>query len=176
MTLVVIAGVLFLMNKKGEKTEYSFDALFKKYANLFGLDWLMLKAICMNESSLGTHPSVVEGLRNPSNIEGSKSSDGKSWGIMQVTIPTARDYDPQATAEKLNNPEYSVRLAAQHIAWLNLRFEASNPRRTEWIVKSYNQGVGNTFKEMRGEISGYANEYFERFKRNYKKLKDGGGV
>lgn len=171
MMLLVIGGILYMQKPSGEKIAVDFDALFKKYAAQFGVDWLVLKAICMNESSLGTHPSVVEGMRNPSNIQGSKSLDGKSWGIMQLTLPTARDFDKSATEEKLNNPEYSVRLAAQFVAWLSLRFSATDPRRTEWIVKSYNQGIGNTGKEMRGEVKGYAQEYFDRFVRNYNKAK-----
>ncbi|MFN3453525.1 MAG: transglycosylase SLT domain-containing protein [Pseudobdellovibrio sp.] len=171
MIFVVIAGVLFLMNtKSGVKTSVDFDVLFKKYASQYGLDWKMLKAICMNESSLGTHPSVVRGMNNPSDIEGSKSSDGKSWGIMQVTVTTARDFDSSATAEKLNNPEYSVRVASMFLQWVSARFKTTDPQRVEWIVKSYNQGVGNTQKEMSGSIAGYASEYWERYKRNYSKI------
>lgn len=170
MIFLTVAGVLFLMNvKDGQKTAFNLDALFKKYAAQYGLDWLMLKAICANESSLGTHPSVVIGLNYPYDIEASKSSDGKSWGIMQVTIPTAQDFDKTASALKLNDPEYSVRIAAQFIAWLSLRYKTTDPRRNEWIVKSYNQGAGNTAKEINGKISGYAGEYWTRYQRNYKK-------
>lgn len=172
MSLVIIGGVLFLLNTKtGVKSAFDFDSMFKRYANQYGLDWLMLKAICMNESSLGTHPSVVKGMNNPSDINASKSSDGKSWGIMQMTIPTAKDFDQSATAEKLNNPEYSVRLAAQFIAWLTVRFKVTDPQRNEWIVKSYNQGAGNTYKEISGETKGYATEYWQRYQRNYAKAR-----
>ena len=170
MIFLTIAGVLFLMNvKDGKKSAYGLDAIFKKYAAQYGLDWLMLKSICANESSLGTHPSVVIGLNYPYDIEASKSSDGKSWGIMQVTIPTAQDFDISATPMKLNDPEYSVKIAAQFIAWLSIRYKTTDPRRNEWIVKSYNQGVGNTAKEISGQISGYAGEYWSRYQRNYTK-------
>jgi membrane-bound lytic murein transglycosylase MltF len=173
----IIGGALYMANKVSKTVakvnNATFDQAFKKYAAQYGLDWKMLKAICMNESSLGAAKSVAEGLRNPSNIKGSTSSDGKSWGIMQLTIPTARDFDSNATEEKLNNPEYSVKLASQFIAWITQQFPSSDTRYTEWVVKSYNQGRGNTAKERRGEIAGYAGEYWERYKRNYALIKEG---
>ena len=95
-----------------------FDALFKKYGKLYMVDWQMLKAIAMNESSLGSVKSVAHGIMYPSDIEASKSQDGKSWGLMQVTLTTARDLDPTASAEKLNTPEYSIKLAAQYLGTL----------------------------------------------------------
>lgn len=181
MTFAIVAGVLYLVSSQGtvkanqENIFTVFDPLFAKWAKGYGLDHKMLKAICMNESGLGVvsggiEKSVARGLANPKDIEGSKSSDGKSWGIMQVTIPTAQDYDSGATPEKLNNPEYSIKIAAQYIAWLTLQFPSSEPRYTEWIVKSYNQGRGNTAKERRGEIAGYAGDYWLRYQRHYAKL------
>lgn len=146
-----------------------FDALFKKYGAVNNVDWLVLKAIAMNESSLGSVKSVALGLVNPSDIEGSKSQDGLSWGLMQVTVTTAKDLDPSATAQKLNDPEYSVRLAAQYLGRLQKRFNMLETRWLEWVVKSYNQGPGNTDKERKGLIDGYANEYWARFERNYER-------
>ena len=175
--LIVIGSVLYMAsnNEKVAVTNDSFtrfDDSFKRCASLFNIDWLILKAICMNESSLGLHPSVAHGLIHPTDIQGSISEDGKSWGLMQFTIPTARDFDKGATEEKLNNADYSIRLGAQFVAWLYARFPVTDPRRTEWVIKSYNQGIGNTNKERNGLIAGYAQEYFERFKRNYKTAKE----
>jgi len=172
MTFILIGSILYMMNKGVQTpvTANTFDPLFKAEAAKYGLNWKMLKAIAMNESSLGTHPSVARGLAFPSDVDGSKSDDGKSWGIMQVTVPTARDFDPTATAEKLNNPAYSIKIAAQYLAWVLLQFK-DDPR-LEWIVKSYNQGVGNTKKERAGAIKGYANEYWSRYQRNFEKIKN----
>ena len=179
MTFVIVAGVLYLMiDGQAVPAEASlwtaFDPLFQRYAKQYGLDWKMLKAIAMNESGLSPagwiEGSVARGLANPADVAGSKSSDGKSWGLMQVILPTAKDFDSSATAEKLNNPEYAVRIAAQFIAWLTLQFPSSEARYTEWIVKSYNQGRGNTAKERRGEIAGYAGVYWDRYLRNYAKI------
>lgn len=181
ISFAIVAGVLYLVsNGASIKADSSnifrvFDPLFQKWAKNYGLDWKMLKAICMNESGLGVvasglEKSVARGLVNPKDVEGSKSSDGKSWGLMQVTIPTAKDYDSKATPEKLNDPEYSIKIAAQYVAWLTLQFPKSEPRYTEWIVKSYNQGRGNSAKERRGEIAGYAEIYWDRYQRNYARL------
>lgn len=144
------------------------DALFKRYG---GDDWPVLKAICMNESSLGDAPSVAHGLLYPSDIDASKSSDGKSWGLMQMTIPTARDYDKNANPVLLNNPEYSVRLAASFLRSLRRQFDE-----LEFVVKSYNQGAGNSRKELNGDIDGYANEYWARFERNRKIILNKQGI
>lgn len=177
----LIAGaVIFVMGTLGKNKvedaviassdEFTlYDPLFRKYG---GAGWARLKAICMNESSLGRHPKVARGIENPSDIEGSKSEDGKSWGLMQMTIPTARDYDSTATEVKLNDPEYSIRLASKFVASLERQF----PGNEEFIVKSYNQGAGNSRKEMRGAIQGYAQEYWERYQRNRRVIFDKQGV
>lgn len=149
-----------------------YDSLFKKYAARDGLDWTWLKAIAMNESSLGRAKSVMIGEKNPNDTEGSKSFDGLSWGLMQVTLNTGRDYDKTITPQKLNNAEYSVDIASRFLKSLTKQFPTPDARYIEWIIKSYNQGAGNTNKERSGRIKGYAQEYWERFQRNLKRVND----
>jgi len=149
-----------------------FDSLFKKYGNEYDVDWKWLKAIALNESSLGAEKSVARGLEVPSDVEGSKSSDGLSWGLMQVTVKTAQGLDKTASPEKLNDPDFSIRLAAQYLSSLGDYFTLSDTRRTEWIVKSYNQGPGNSLKEKKGLIAGYAQEYWNRFQRNLTRVEE----
>jgi len=182
--LAALAGVAYAA-KKQDVDEYvdevvtenvsdywtRFDSLFSKYGAKYGVDPKILKAISLNESNLGRHPSVARGLENPIDVDGSTSSDGKSWGLMQVTVVTARDYDALASPEKLNSPEYSVDLASRLLRDLQKRFETADPRYLEWVVKSYNQGAGNTNKERRGVSSGFAQEYWERFQRNFERVK-----
>lgn len=174
--LGALGVALFFINKKAGAVSVidpanwtRFDYLFKRYGTLYGVPWTHLKAIAMNESSLGAAKSVAIGLSNPNNVTDSKSSDGKSWGLMQVTITTARGLDPSATEVKLNNPDYSVRLAAQYVSQLRKMFSYSDPRFLEYVIKSYNQGPGNTKNEIKTG-KGYANEYWERFKRNLAKV------
>lgn len=116
-----------------------FDGLFKKYGRSYSIPWRWLKAIALNESNLGRAKSVVRGFAVPSDIEGSKSSDGKSWGLMQTTIPTSRDFESSVTAIDLNNPETSVRIAAKYIKTLINRFGIADK---ESIVRAYNGGPG----------------------------------
>lgn len=150
-------------------TAPTYDNLFVQYASRFGLDWKMVKAICVVESSLGEAPSVRRGLASPSDIEASASYDGLSWGLMQVTIPTARDFDQTATAEKLNNPEYSVKIACQYLAFLKRTFSGYE-RANEYVVKSYNQGQGNTLKEISGKGGHFADGYYLKYMNAYSNI------
>lgn len=143
----------------------TYDSLFQKAGAKYAVPWLMLKRICMIESSIGRAASVKRGLENPYDVEGSKSFDGKSWGIMQVTLTTAKDLDPSASVERLNNPAYSVDLAAKYLAWLMTRFPRTDSRFEEWVVKSYNQGPGNTAKERAGSGTDYAGQYWAKYKK-----------
>jgi soluble lytic murein transglycosylase-like protein len=92
---------------------------------------------------------------------------------MQMTLPTAGDYDPSVTPMKLNDPEYSIKLSAQFVASLMKQFAKTDTRYLEWIIKSYNQGAGNTKKEIAGTSTGFAQEYWDRFQRNLTRVKDG---
>ena len=115
-----------------------FDDLFKKYGGQFGVPWKWLKAICMNESSLGKAKSVAVGLSNPNDIKNSVSSDGLSWGLMQVTLTTARALEGSViTAVYLNDPENSVRLAAKVCAENIERFGIDD---RESVIRAYNGG------------------------------------
>lgn len=177
----ILAGAIYSKNRIVEEVDTmeaksnwtKFDALFKKYGTKYGVDWQFLKAIALNESSLGTAKSVARGFENPYDIEGSKSYDGLSWGLMQVTVKTARDLDPFATEIKLNNADYSIDLAAKYLARLQAMFLRDDPRWLEWTIKSYNQGPGNSKKERDGKIQGYAEEYWQRFQRNLNRVKEG---
>lgn len=160
------------VNSTLNKNWTKFDAIFEKYGRIYGVPASWLKAIALNESRLGLEKSVARGLAAASDIEGSKSSDGLSWGLMQVTIKTARTMDPAATPEKLNNAEYSVNLAARYLKELTLMFSRIESRYTEWVIKSYNQGPGNTRKERAGTSDGFAHEYWDRFQRNLKLVEE----
>lgn len=179
MILLVVAGGVLLVGFGAKKVvnaseEWTrFDNDFKVFGAAYDVDWRWLKAIALNESNLGREKSVKRGLENPTDIEGSKSSDGLSWGLMQVTIKTAKGIDSSATEVKLNDPKYSISLAAQYVAQLKKMFLLSDSRFMEWVIKSYNQGPGNTKKEMNRQISGYANEYWNRFQRNLNKVLEG---
>lgn len=167
-----------------------FDAWFKWYAaenQLPANGWKWLKAICLNESSLGDNP-LVKAMQ--------WSSDGLSRGIMQLTVATANDYekwsskpistvkrdypsDYEALASLLDDPETSIRISAKHFARIYRKFNGV----LEHAVKAYNQGEGNQAKEIALRASlgvpatGYsisqypaAATYWARFEKNLSRV------
>lgn len=115
-----------------------YDSLFQKYGAIYQVPWRWLKAICIVESDLGRDKRVKIGLQNPFDYEGSKSSDGLSWGIMQVTLKTAKALAGESVSiADLNNPEVSVKLAAQLMRENINRFGIEA---RESIVRAYNGG------------------------------------
>ncbi len=149
-----------------------FDEKFKIAAQRYSVNWTWLKAISLNESNLGQIGSVALGLENPNDVEGSKSSDGLSWGLMQVTVKTGQSMDPTCSPIKLNDPDYSIDLSARYISTLMNMFSPTDDRYIEWVIKSYNQGPGNTRKEISGASDGFAQAYWDRFQRNLTRVED----
>lgn len=114
-----------------------YDNLFKKYAVQFKVPWRWLKAIAIVESSLGDAASVKRGLENPNDVQGSTSGDGKSWGLMQVTLPTAKGLEGRTVGvAELNNPDFSVYLAAKLVRQLINTFGLDK----EKVSRAYNGG------------------------------------
>lgn len=138
-----------------------FIDLFNQYGPKYGVPVLWLEAFCQVESSFGEDPSVKAG---------ELSEDGLSKGIMQLTLLTAGDYQTGVTLDDLNDPETSVRIACQFIKFIRSSFDPSDPRYTEWCVKSYNQGVGGTQKERDGLRDGAAESYWEKWQAAYADL------
>lgn len=126
----------------------SYDTIFKKYGQLYGIDWKVLKRIAWIESKVGTYKSVRLGIENPSDTVNSASDDKLSWGIMQTTLSTSGDYDKAVTAVKLNNPDYSIMIGAKHLAMLKKKYFPSSERD---LVMSYNHGQGNQLRFIEKE-------------------------
>lgn len=109
-----------------------YDALFRKYASLNGINWHWLKAFACQESRLATDSRTKVGA---------VSGDGKSWGLMQITLPTALALGSgPIVGTALNDPELSIKLAAKLVAELNRTF----PGDLHKMCISYNQGATNT--------------------------------
>lgn len=138
---------------------YRWDALIRKYAARYNVPWRWVKAVMLNEShkNLKLMDSVARGLASPDDVEGSASDDKKSWGLMQVTLPTANDYRGGTTPQDLNNPEISFDIGTKHLRFLFHLFSGDRRR----VIMSYNQGQGNTLAGKE-----YAAEYYARFTRN----------
>lgn len=136
-----------------------YDNLFKTYGNAYGIPWKWLKAICLIESNLGRAPSVARGLSDPSNVSGSTSSDGKSWGLMQLTLPTARQFESATTEVGLNNPETSIRLAAKYLQWVVRNYYPLSNQ--EGVIRSYNGGPG--WKKGSAKSLSMTSDYYAKF-------------
>ena len=132
------------------------DAMLKQACDAVAIEVKIAKAICMIESSLGRDPRVARGLLCPSDVDGSVSRDGLSWGLFQLRPETASDYDQGATAEKLNDPQYSCTIAAKHLRRLLLRFNSE-----EQAVRAYNAGEGTVMKNPTA-----AEPYWQAYQRN----------
>jgi membrane-bound lytic murein transglycosylase MltF len=136
-----------------------YDGYFQRWGTAYGVDWKWLKAIAMVESNLGLAKSVALGLKDPTNTKASISSDGLSWGLMQMRIETARQFDSMAQIADLNNSTKIIAYAAQYVKWCMKQFpKDSGESLRRKVIMSYNQGVGNTQKG-----ASYASGYYEKF-------------
>lgn len=115
-----------------------YDGYFKLGSKNYGVPWKWIKAVSWIESAIGTAPSVKRGLENPSDAEASKSSDGKSWGIMQVTLTTAQELRPGTTVADLNNPAVSIDLGSKYLGKMFKKFNGDQ----EKTIRAYNGGPG----------------------------------
>lgn len=105
--MVCIASIACIL-EAGLAQKPGYDSLYKHHAKLVGLDWKLLKAIAITESS--ENPKAV----NPSD---------PSYGLMQLlctksTVRTCGNFLylqdwPPATKEQLFDPDYSLHIASQ---------------------------------------------------------------
>lgn len=101
------------MTKKANAAEVTgFDAIFKHWGAMYGVDWRLLKAHAMRESSLD--PSAV-------------NESDPSYGLGQVLCDAVTPDSPcqnrlnvsgwsDATPHRLLDPDFNVRMMAQIIA------------------------------------------------------------
>lgn len=144
MAVVAIVAILIfggdsLASSDNEVTAWNkYDPLYKKYGTLYNVPWQWLKAISIVESNQGQAKSVARGLSYPSDVAGSVSSDGLSWGLMQTTVATARQFESVVTQVGLNDPETSVRIAAKYLQWVMKNYFKDQ----ESVFRAYNGGPG----------------------------------
>lgn len=127
----------------------SYDHLFARWGEVYGIDPRLLKAIALTESNLNADAINPEG----------------SYGLMQLMCkkwPCREDlkrFDgwPPETKEKLMDADYSVMIAAQLLAD---NIKLLGVRRG---ISAYNNG--SCWRKM----SERCWEYFRKVKENYKK-------
>jgi len=135
---------------------FKYDPLFKKYGAKAGVPWWVLKVFSRVESNIGRDPRVRKG---------EVSSDGLSWGLMQIAPSRLNvknlGYYGAVTPAELNKPEVSVDISSRLVAELWKVYKGE----LQWVVKAYNQGQGNTDKEKKGLIKGYTGDYWAKWQR-----------
>lgn len=180
--LVLLSGTAFAMTSNNDVEEApdeeggdvrtvdknwnKFDDDFLTWANCYSIPARWLKGICLNESSLGTNPRVVQGIA---------SEDGLSYGIMQITLATAADLaDKLVTPEELNDPTFSIRYAALYLSRLKTTFNNIE----ENVIRAYNEGPGKRKKVLAGlATSSQINiDYWARYQRWQTYITQKGGL
>jgi len=113
------------MTKKVIYDATDFDDIIDRYAQQFGLDALLIRAVIMQESSW--RPDVM-------------GYDGKSIGLMQITLPLAQDYFGRTvTFEDIADPDINIHIGAWYLAKLMRRYGGDLNK----VLDGYNEGPGN---------------------------------
>ena len=107
---LIIIGLLVLLGLGkgltiGGDSPKELIPIYKKYGEIYSVDWKLLRAIAQAESD-----------ENP---DATNYSD-PSYGLMQILypnhLPAVNDWPP-ASADDLYDPDYNVKIGAQIIAW-----------------------------------------------------------
>lgn len=140
LAVVALASHPALADEEDAVTAHPFLPLFRKWASTYRVPWRWLMALSIVESSEGKNRAVARGLADPTDVAGSTSSDGKSWGLEQLTVATASALEGRPVSPvELNDPDESVKLAAQLLRELIDRFGLEDP---ESVFRAYNGGPG----------------------------------
>lgn len=136
LAIIGTAKIYDIRQAKDAREKFFFyDELFKKHASINKFPWKWLKAIAKQESSLGLDSRV---------INGEVSGDGLSYGLMQIAegvgSPMEISIKGKGGRAALNDPEYSVNIAAKLIGYLNRKYSGQEDK----VFLAYNQGEKNT--------------------------------
>ena len=140
--VLLIFGVSKIVGMNDKLTR-EYDELFIKYGLLYGIDPKILKAIALNESTLGKNKGY--------------EPKGGTTGLMQIKLSTARDFFPKLTAEELEKDEIQVMTASAFLASLKKTFKGDVKK----MVMAYNQGAGATLNGKQ-----YALGYWDKFQKH----------
>lgn len=163
--LITILAASFLAGPAVARTtekKIMFNDLYIKYGRLFGVDWRLIKAIAMKESS---ESADAVNLADPS--VGVMQVLAKGWpNDVTNSFPAVSNWPPNDPKDLLN-PEYNISVGVQILAW-NLKNYGS-PRGIA-VYNSWSQRV----KPVNGpfENQDYVNKvlkFYEQNKKDYPK-------
>lgn len=141
LLLTLIVGVALKNNAEAAVSSNDafnqYDEYYRNFGKQFKVPWRWIKAIAIVESNQGAARTVAYGLANPTDVDGSRSFDGLSWGVMQVTLSTARWLEgQQLQVPYMNVAENSIRIGAKYLAYLVSQFGYDS----EKVSRGYNGG------------------------------------
>ena len=126
-----------------------YDDLFKLYSG--SVPWKWIKAVAIKESDNGQDPLVKAGKA---------SSDGLSYGIMQIAELKGSAVEISIKGNggpSLNNiPDYSIQKGAELLNYLYLKYNGDMKK----VFLAYNQGEKNT-DNGKDYTNGYAESVIE---------------
>lgn len=115
--------------REGKISHY--DQLFKKYAPEIDWDWRLLASLAYTESNFDTTAVSWAGAK----------------GLMQLMPATARAMGVPPGKEQ--NPEESIKAAVKYIAATAQSFaDVPKEERTQFVLASYNSGIGHVLDAM----------------------------
>jgi membrane-bound lytic murein transglycosylase MltF len=118
------------LTTKGERSLSDYDALFKKHAAEYGLDWRLMAAMAYQESRF--EPLA----RNRSG----------AVGLFQIKPTTAREpYIGIPSIEGLEHVEHNIEAGIKYLSWIKNRYFDSSPEmrerdRVRMALAAYNAG------------------------------------
>ena len=113
-----------------------------------GIPTILVPIIEGAAARYGVDPSLVAAIINwesgfnVGRINVNETHGGFSYGLMQVQLPTARDYIPSMTPDQLMWPETNVDLGTRHFKRMLDRYQAY-PTQILDALSAYNAGPGN---------------------------------
>ncbi|MBQ8867967.1 MAG: transporter substrate-binding domain-containing protein [Bacteroidaceae bacterium] len=121
----------YILSVKDGKISH-YDHLFKQYADSIGWDWRLLASLAYKESNFDTTVVSWAGAR----------------GLMQLMPRTARAMGVPEGME--HNAEASVKAATKYLRLMERSFRsiADPEERTNFVLASYNAGIGHIFDAM----------------------------
>lgn len=112
---------------------------FYKYDNLFTLLYprYYLSSVTQAAQSTGLSPALIFAIiRQESGFNGGAISPASAYGLMQMTVPTAKAYDSSASIQKLLDPDFNVEVGSLELKYLMGRYNGNILK----VAAAYNAG------------------------------------
>jgi soluble lytic murein transglycosylase-like protein len=114
----ILGPILETIKSGAETVASTFDSIYQKWSEALGIDWKLVKAVAITESS--EDPSAI-------------GDNGNSFGLMQVQNLVGNFY-ANAKGQELLDPEKNVEAGSKYLAEMVRKYG------TEGGIQAYNLG------------------------------------